>query len=86
MRFQFTLYKFAVLVLVIDISNLMNNSGLGFENTIKIERFTSLIYMSMTFFILLYQKVYLPHKPARKISTLFGSSLRKQAFVSISQN
>jgi len=64
MRFQFKLYKFAELMLVIDVRNLMDTSGLAFENTVKIERFKRLIYMPMIFFILLYQKAYLPYKPA----------------------
>jgi len=34
MTFQFTLFKFAVLVLVIEGSNLMDTSGLASENTI----------------------------------------------------
>jgi hypothetical protein len=52
MTFQFTLFKFAVLVLIIEGSNLVDTSGLVSENAIKIERFNSLIYTPMTFFIL----------------------------------
>ena len=43
MTFQFTVYKFAVLLLVTDGSNLMDTSDLASERTIKIERFNSLI-------------------------------------------